>query len=208
MLNKRKTSGWVRHGALHVSRAGLFVLTLCAAEGTAHADATLRALANLTVGSCDVVLDTRGTTMPMRGVLASEFDTSQTATLIPFQLLVEGCNSTKSGHHISITTTGKTLNADSNVFNDNPLSDVGFMLKENGTASPNYWAGTKENYYGAPGTVASGSSSQSTGLLVDDPLAITLNYFVGFVTPLQGAGLVSTTPRHEKASITFNVIYQ
>lgn len=202
MLMKRTPPGGMRHSGCSVA----FLLALLTVAGHADASVTVHALGNLTAGSCNIVLDTRDDKLQMRGVLASEFDTQQTASIMPFQMIVENCNGTQVGGTFDVTVSGKTLTTGANVFNDNSAEDVGFMLKENGNATPNYWAGTLQDYYAAAGTVVPGIPTQTTVLQEADPLSTRLNYFLGFVTPKMGGG-VDATPRHVTATIEFNVNY-
>lgn len=206
MLMKRTTQG----GALRVPCCVALLLALCAGGRQADASVTLHALGNLTVASCDIVLDAGSDQVKMRGVLASEFDTKQTASIIPFQMIVENCNGTLAGHSFSVTVTGTTLPADGNVFNDDTTDDVGFMLKDNGKGvdgTPNYWPGSIADYYNATPTVVPGQPTQGIALTEDNPLQTQLNFFVGLVTPKTTGG-VNAAPRHVKATLTFNVNYQ
>ncbi|CAI1005238.1 MULTISPECIES: fimbrial protein [Serratia] len=202
MLMKQKTQ-W---GKPHALRRVALLLLLSTAGAPAKSSVTLHAMGNLTVGSCDIVIDGRTDKLQMRAVQASEFDTTQAAAIMPFQMIVENCNGTRAGGTFDVTVTGQTLTSAGNVFNDDVASDVGFMLKENGSATPNYWAGTKEDYYNAPGTVVPNLPTQQTTLSEDNPLSTRLNYFLGFVTPLTGGG-VDPSPRKVTATLTFNVNY-
>lgn len=202
MLMKRTPPGGMRHICCGVA----FLLALFTVVGHADASVTLHALGNLTAGTCNIVLDTRDDKLQMRGVLASEFNTQQTASIMPFQMIVENCNGTQVGGTFDVTVSGKTLTADTNVFNDDSGEDVGFMLKENGNATPNYWAGTLQDYYSAAGTVVPDQPTQTTVLTVANPLSTRLNYFLGFVTP-KTAGGVNASARHVTATIEFNVHY-
>jgi len=193
--------------ARHLPSRALLLLTLCAGGGAAHA-VTVKAVANLVGGSCNILLDNGADKVRMRGGLAKEFDTTQTASIIPFQMVVQACNGTQVGHKFSVKVTGRTLtlSPEQSVFNEDPSEDVGFMIKENGKSATNYWPGSKDSFYSDAGTVANGDTSQQTELTEDTPMFTTLNYFVGLVTP-KGGGGGNPAPRHLQANIMFDVIY-
>ncbi|HBE9178999.1 TPA: type 1 fimbrial protein [Serratia fonticola] len=194
-------------GRFCFSCVALVCLALLGTPGSATANVNVHLVGNLVVGTCDLVLESGGQKVDMRGVLASEFETVQTASIHNFQLIITDCNGVDVGHSLAISVQGTTLTQDNKIFNDNPSEELGFMLKENGTAAVNYWPGTKADYYNASGTVIPGQESQTMPVPGADPTGIRLNYIAGIVSPKMGVGAVTATPRKITATVTFNVEY-
>lgn len=169
--------------------------------------ATVTVQGTLVAGGCDVSLEGGGG-VKMDDALASDFDVVQTASIQPFQMIINNCSNVKMGHSYSVSVAGQLLSGSNDVFNDDPTADLGFMLKTNGKGPVNDWSGTKAVFYNAAGTVQPDKPTQTDTFSEDDPLSIRLNYVVGLVALKSGTGAVNPSPRKVKATLTFNVNYQ
>lgn len=183
------------------------LLTGCLLPVVARADTTLMIEGNLSRGTCDVELLTEPEMFLGVHIPAEFHENNGTVSTGNISLRVVNCEYVDPNvGNVGVMVTGSTLAGQDYIFNDDPNSDVGFMLRPNKLPGneQRVWKGPLSDFFDDQDAIRNGDVSVE-GIDPTVQGGVIVNYGVGFVATSPSAlPVADSSVATAKLSFSFN----